>query len=115
MSAQLRIGGVTIPANKHICIGLTEIYGIGRKTAMRLCIKTGISPSKKGYEITPEDETALREAVALYPIEGDLRRKISSDKLRLKGIQCYRALRHLKRLPCRGQNTRNNAQTASRV
>jgi len=115
VSAQLRIGGVTIPANKHICIGLTDIYGIGRKTAMRICVKTGVSPAKKGHEVSPEEETLLREAVAAYPIEGDLRRKIASDKMRLKGIQCYRALRHLKRLPCRGQRTRTNAATASRV
>jgi small subunit ribosomal protein S13 len=115
VSAQLRIGGVTIPANKHICIGLTEIYGIGRKTAMKICQQTSVAPSKKGHELTSEEETALREAVAAFPIEGDLRRKIASDKMRLKGIQCYRALRHLKRLPCRGQRTRTNAKTASRV
>lgn len=115
MSAQLRIGGVTIPANKHICIGLTAIYGIGRKTAMVICNTTGVDPAKKGSAITPEEETALREAVSGYQIEGDLRRKITADKMRLKGIQCYRALRHLKRLPCRGQRTRTNAQTASRV
>jgi small subunit ribosomal protein S13 len=115
VSAQLRIGGVTIPANKHICIGLTEIKGIGRKSANKICAATGVTPSKKGFEVTPEEETALREAVSGYLIEGDLRRKEAQDRARLKGIQCYRALRHLKRLPCRGQRTRTNAQTASRV
>lgn len=115
MSAQLRIAGVTIPANKHICIGLTDIYGIGRKTAMKLCLQAGVTSTKKGRELSSDEETALREAITAYTTEGDLRRKIGSDKLRLKGIQCYRALRHLKRLPCRGQRTRTNAQTASRT
>jgi small subunit ribosomal protein S13 len=115
VSTQLRIGGVTIPANKHICIGLTEIYGIGRKTAMLICAQSEVLPSKKGHEVTSDEETALREAVAAYTIEGDLRRKIASDKMRLKGIQCYRSLRHLKRLPCRGQRSRTNAKTVSRV
>ena len=115
MSAQLRIGGVTIPANKHICIGLTDIYGVGRKTAIKLCHEAKVTTTKKGRELSTDEEAALREVIAAYTIEGDLRRKIASDKLRLKGIQCYRALRHLKRLPCRGQRTRTNSQTASRT
>lgn len=115
MSAQLRIGGVTVPANKHICIGLTEIFGIGRKTAMKICAQTGILPSKKGHEISEDEETLLREAVSQYTIEGDLRRQKLQNIARLKSIQCYRGSRHFKRLPCRGQRTRTNAQTASRT
>lgn len=111
----LRIGGVNIPEKKHIVIGLQEIRGIGKTRAKDVCAAAGIPESKKGFEITPEEEAKLREAVSQYTIEGDLRRKEAQDKARLKGIQCFRALRHLKRLPCRGQRTRTNAQTASRV
>lgn len=115
MSVQLRIGGVTIPGNKHISIGLTEIFGIGRKTARKICGAVDVDPAKKGSELSSDEETMLREEVGKYTVEGDLRRQIAADKVRLKGIQCFRALRHLKGLPCRGQNTRNNATTAGRV
>lgn len=115
MSIGLRIAGVTIPGQKHIEIGLTSIYGVGRKTARKLCAAAGVQPSMKGSELSNEDETALRAEVEKLTVEGDLRRKIAADKMRLKAIQCYRALRHLKGLPCRGQNTRNNSETASRT
>ncbi len=115
MSIGIRIAGVTIPGQKHIEIGLTSIFGIGRKTARKICAEAGVKSSAKGVEISNEDETALRSEVEKYMTEGDLRRKIAGDKMRLKGIQCYRALRHLKGLPCRGQNTRNNSATSGRV
>lgn len=115
MSTGLRIAGVTIPGQKHIEIGLMSIFGIGRKTALKICAEAGVKPTAKGMDLSVEDETALRAEVEKYPTEGDLRRKIAGDKMRLKAIQCYRALRHLKGLPCRGQNTRNNAMTAERV
>ncbi len=115
MSIGLRIAGVTIPGQKHIEVGLTSIFGIGRKTARKICEAAGVNPSMKGTELSNEDETALRAEVDKFPTEGDLRRKISGDKMRLKGIQCYRALRHLKGLPCHGQRTRTNAKTAGRT
>ena len=115
MSTGLRIAGVTIPGKKHIEIGLTSIFGVGRKTARKICAEAGVNPSAKGMELSNEDETALRAEVEKFTTEGDLRRKIAADKMRLKAIQCYRALRHLKGLPCRGQNTRNNSETAGRV
>lgn len=115
MRSTLRIGGVTIPVKKQIFVGLTEIYGIGRKTALKICADAGVKPDTKGLDLSNDEEAALRAEVEKYPTEGDLKRKVASDKMRLKGIQCYRALRHLKGLPCRGQNTRNNATTAERA
>lgn len=111
----LRIAGVSIPVEKHILIGLTSIYGVGRKLARKICEAANVDPERKGSSMTPEDETALRAEVAKHTTEGELRRKVASDKMRLLNIKCYRGMRHRNHLPCRGQNTRNNAKTASRV
>lgn len=111
----LRIAGVSVPVEKHIVIGLTSIYGIGNKLAREICKATNINPQKKGSEMASEEETALRAEVAKHLTEGELRRKVASDKMRLLNIKCYRGQRHRMKLPCRGQNTRNNAKTAGRA
>ncbi len=45
------------------------------------------------------------------PIEGELRRIVTSNIRRLKEIKSYRGLRHYLGLPTRGQRTRTNART----
>lgn len=111
----LRFVGIEINLNAQIWSGLTSIFGVGKPTAMKICKDVGVDPMKKARLVTSEEEGAIREALATYAVEGDLRRRIAGNKMRLQKIRAYRGLRHFMGLPCRGQNTRNNAKTASRV
>ena len=107
-----RIAGVDLPREKRAEIGLTYIYGIGRKLAKDILEKTGVNPDTRIKDLT-EDETArLREVIEHeYTIEGDLRRETALNIKRLTEIGCYRGLRHRRGLPVRGQRTKTNART----
>ena len=106
-----RIAGVDLPREKRVEIGLTYIYGIGRKTSNQILKITGISPDTRVKDLTEEEIQQLRTEIDKHPVEGDLRREVSLNIKRLKEINCYRGLRHKKGLPVRGQNTKNNART----
>jgi small subunit ribosomal protein S13 len=106
-----RIAGVNIPVQKHICIGLTSIYGIGRPRALKICADAKINPSKKVSTLTDAELEALRVEVAKVKVEGDLRREVSMNIKRLTDLGTYRGLRHRRGLPVRGQRTRTNART----
>ena len=107
-----RIAGIDLPKDKRIEIGLTYIYGIGRKSAQDILAQTGINPDTRVKDLTEADEAKLREAIDHgYIVEGDLRRQVALDIKRLTEIQCYRGVRHRKGLPCRGQRTKTNART----
>jgi small subunit ribosomal protein S13 len=107
-----RIAGVNIPTNKLVNIGLTYIYGIGRKTADEICKKAGIPATRRVNDLTDAETLKLREIIdAEYQVEGDLRREVSMNIKRLVDLGCYRGLRHRKKLPVRGQRTHTNART----
>jgi len=107
-----RIAGVDIPDNKRGEIGLTYIYGIGRRSAQNILAQAGISLDKKVKEWTDEESNAVRAVIAeQFRIEGVLRSEIQLSIKRLMDIGCYRGLRHRKGLPVRGQTTKNNART----
>ncbi|MCQ2611813.1 MAG: 30S ribosomal protein S13 [Treponema sp.] len=106
-----RIAGVDLP-NKHVCISLTYIYGIGRASAMAICEKAKIDPNAMANDLSQEELGRIREVIdAEYKVEGRLRSEIGLNIKRLMDIGCYRGLRHRKGLPCRGQRTRTNART----
>jgi len=107
----LRIAGVNVPPKKHLEIGLTAIYGIGRSRALEICSNLGIDSSRTAADLTTEEEDLLRAAVTKFEIEGDLRRAVSMNIKRLVDIASYRGRRHRMNLPCRGQRTRTNAKT----
>ncbi len=107
----LRIAGVNIPPKKHLEIGLTAVYGIGRSRALKICRELGIDPSRKAADLTEKEEDLIRAAVTGFEIEGDLRRTVSMNIKRLMDISAYRGRRHRMNLPCRGQRTRTNAKT----
>lgn len=111
----MRISGITIPDNKHLVYGLTEVYGIGHARAAEILGNLGIDVYTNPTDLTTEQENAIREQVESFTIEGELRRKISNDVKRLKDIQSYRGSRHSKRLPARGQRTKTNARTLKGV
>ena len=106
-----RIAGVNIPNHQHAVIALTSIYGIGRTGARQICASVGIDISIKIKDITDTQMEELREHVAKFRVEGDLRREVSMNIKRLTDLGCYRGLRHRRGLPVRGQNTKNNART----
>ena len=107
-----RIAGVDLPREKRVEIGLTYIYGIGRKLSNDILKETGINPDTRVKDLTEQDEAALREVIGRdYMVEGDLRRNVAMDIKRLNEIGCYRGLRHRKGLPVRGQRSKTNART----
>lgn len=111
----MRISGITIPDEKQLGFGLTAVYGVGRVRAATILGELGIDATAKPTELTTEQENAIREKIESFTIEGELKRKISSDIKRLKDIRSYRGDRHSKRLPVRGQRTKTNARTLKGV
>jgi small subunit ribosomal protein S13 len=108
----VRIAGVDLPRNKRIEVGLTYIYGIGRKTSNDILETAGIDASKRDTELTESEVSAIRDVIDRnYAVEGDLRREVQMNIKRLIEIGSYRGLRHRRNLPVRGQRTRTNART----
>ncbi len=107
----VRISGINIPTNKHVWVGLTYVYGIGRSTAFKICEKTGIESARKVATLSEDEAETLRQAVNEYTVEGDRRREVALSIKRLMDLNCYRGIRHKRKLPCRGQRTRTNART----
>lgn len=106
-----RIVGVNIPVNKHAEIALTSIYGVGRTRARQICVSAGVNPSARIKDLSEGEIEGLRNEVAKFRVEGDLRREISMNIKRLMDLGAYRGLRHRRGLPVRGQRTRTNART----
>ncbi len=107
-----RISGIDLPREKRIEIGLTYIYGIGRKSANDILKATGIDPDIRVKDLTEDQESALREEIDKhYTIEGDLRREVALNIKSLTEIGCYRGMRHRRGLPVRGQRSKTNART----
>ena len=106
-----RIAGVIIPVQKHVVIGLTAIYGVGRQRARDICASANVEPAKKVKDLTEAELELLRSEVAKIRVEGDLRREVSMSIKRLVELGAYRGLRHKRGLPVRGQRTRTNART----
>jgi len=107
----MRIAGANIPDNKRLEVALTYIFGIGKTKAKRILDGAKVSFDKKAKELTEKETNAIREQVEKNKIEGDLRREVSANIKRLKEIKCYRGVRHMKRLPSRGQRTKTNSRT----
>jgi len=106
-----RIAGVNVPDRKHTVIALTAIYGVGRTRAEEICTAAGVAPDQKIIDLTEGEVEAIRTAVAVFTVEGDLRREVSMNIKRLMDLGSYRGIRHRRGLPLRGQRTRTNART----
>ena len=107
-----RIAGIDLPREKRIEIGLTYIFGIGRKSAKDILEMAGVNPDIRVKDLTEAQEAALRDVIDKnYTIEGDLRREVALNIKRLTEIGCYRGMRHRRGLPVRGQRTKTNART----
>jgi len=106
-----RIGGVNISNHQHAAIAITAIYGIGRARARKICEAAGIVVTTKVKDLSDAEMDRLREQVAKFTIEGDLRREVSMNIKRLMDLGTYRGMRHKRGLPVRGQRPRTNART----
>ena len=106
-----RIAGVDLPRDKRVEIGLTYIFGIGLTLSREILNKTGISPDVRVRDLTEDDVANIRNALADYKVEGDLRREESLNIKRLVEIGSYRGRRLRDGLPTRGQRTKTNART----
>ena len=106
-----RIAGINIPMNKHVWIGLTHIYGVGRARARATCLAAGVAPTTKVKDLTEAEVNAIRSQIAKFAVEGDLRREVSMNIKRLMDLGSWRGIRHRRGLPVRGQRTRTNART----
>ena len=105
--------GIDLPKEKRVEIGLTYVYGIGRKTANDILAKAGVNPDTRVKDLTDDDEAKIRDAIEQLgvAVEGDLRREVALNIKRLVEINCFRGTRHRKGLPVRGQRTKTNART----
>lgn len=107
----MRILGITVPNEKRLEIGLTCLYGIGVSSARKILKQVGIDFGKKAKDLTLEEENSIRSLIEKIPIEGNLKREVAANIKRLKDIKSYRGVRHMKRLPVRGQRTKTNSRT----
>lgn len=107
-----RIVGVDLPRNKRGEVGLTYIYGIGRRSAQKILAEAGVDPNKKVMDWNDDDINSIRRIISEnFKTEGELRSEVQLNIKRLMDIGCYRGVRHRIGLPVRGQSTKNNART----
>ena len=107
----MRIEGITIKDDKHLDVGLTEIFGIGRSRAQKILDAIELDYQTTPNDLSEEEDKKLRQELEEYTLEGDLRRQKEADVKRLKDVESYRGMRHSKNLPVRGQNTQTNSRT----
>ncbi len=108
----MRLVGINIPDNKRIEIALTYVYGVGRHLSNKILKEAKVDINKRAKDLTSEEVNRLKNVIDKgYKIEGELRQTIKQNISRLKEIQSYRGIRHLRKLPVRGQRTKTNSRT----
>lgn len=111
----MRILGINLKDEQRIEMSLTGVYGIGRSRAHSILTKAGVDFSLKTKDLTPDQESKIRQEVEGFKLEADLKREVATNIKRLKDIKAYRGVRHARRLPVRGQRTKTNARTLKGV
>jgi small subunit ribosomal protein S13 len=107
-----RIAGVDLPRTKRVELGLTYIYGIGRKRSNDILTASGVNGDIRVKDLSEDDVRKISRVIEEQGrVEGDLRKEISTNVKRLVEIGSYRGSRHRRNLPVRGQRTRTNART----
>jgi small subunit ribosomal protein S13 len=108
----MRVSGVNIPDNKKIAFALRYLYGVGPRIAEEIVTEAKINPDKKAKDLTPDEVGKIQSLIEKkYKIEGELRQVVRQNIARLKDIKSYRGIRHMRRLPARGQRTKSNSRT----
>ncbi len=111
----MRILGINLKDDQRIEMALTGVYGIGRSRAHTILDTAGVDYGTKCKDLTTDEEAKIRQAVEVYKLEADLKREIGTNIKRLKDVKSYRGIRHIKRLPVRGQRTKTNSRTLKGV
>jgi small subunit ribosomal protein S13 len=107
-----RISGVTIPSEKQVWVSLTYVYGVGPKTSKDVLAAAKVEPTVRTKDLTDAEIGRIQEVInSKYTVEGELQRIVSGNVKRLIDIKAYRGLRHVAKLPSRGQRTKTNART----
>ena len=107
----MRILGINIPNDKRLDIALTSLYGIGLSSARKILKQSQVEINSKGDVLTVDQENTIRKVIESMTIEGTLKREIASNIKRLKDIKAYRGVRHMRKMPVRGQRTKTNSRT----
>ena len=107
----MRISGVNLPDGKRIDIGLSYLYGIGRKNVVNILKRAEVDASTRIKALTEDEQRRISKILEEYKIEGDLRVEVQNNIKRLREVGSYRGVRHAKNLPVRGQRTKSNART----
>ena len=107
----MRISGINLPDEKRTDIGLSYLFGVGRKNVVDILKKAQIDGTKKLKTLTEEEQRKLQKVLEEYKTEGDLKVEIQGNIKRLREIGSYRGIRHARNLPVRGQRTKSNART----
>lgn len=111
-SIKMRILGINIPDNKRVETSLTYIYGIGRSASRKVLVAANVNLDKRTSTLTSDEVKRIQDvAERNYAVEGTLRQLIKQNIQRLKELKTYRGIRHLRRLPARGQRTKTNSRT----
>lgn len=107
----MRVSGITIPNEKRLEIGLTAVFGVGRVTAKKILDESKVSHGMKPADLSVEQENDIRAKIEAMKVEGTLKREIAANVKRMKDIKNYKGIRHMKKLPVRGQRTKTNSRT----
>jgi small subunit ribosomal protein S13 len=108
----MRIFGVNIPDNKRVEIALTYLYGMGDSLSRKTLAAVKVDVGKRAKDLTADEVLKIQNFIEKnFPVEGELRQRIKANIGRMKELQTYRGLRHMRRLPVRGQRTRTNSRT----
>ncbi|GIK84057.1 MAG: 30S ribosomal protein S13 [Patescibacteria group bacterium] len=107
-----RILGVDVPENKKIFYALQALYGVGPKIAEVVLREAQVDPDKRAKDLNNDELGRIQRVLDKYELEGDLRRHVNDNIDRLKRIKAYRGIRHIMKLPVRGQRTKTNSRNA---
>jgi small subunit ribosomal protein S13 len=107
-----RLLGVDIPDHKKVRYALQALYGVGLKTAEKVCVQANVDPDKRARDLTNDENNRIQRVLDQIMLEGDLRRYVADSIDRKRRIRSYQGLRHSAKLPARGQRTRTNSRTA---
>jgi small subunit ribosomal protein S13 len=108
------ISGQFIADKKHIWVGLTAIYGIGKTTALAICDRAGIPTNKRVSDLSEADLDKIRQEIGHHTVEGELRREVAINIKQMMDLGSYKGIRHRRGLPVNGQRTKTNAKTRKR-
>jgi small subunit ribosomal protein S13 len=107
--------GKYLPDHKPVRYALLRFKGIGNHTATQICARLQFHETLLLGEMSERQLNSLSHELGDLTLENDLVRGVRDNIARLRRIGAYRGKRHAAGLPVRGQNTRDNANTARRL